>query len=396
MENIQSNLLESIKEQLHEKYLPKGAVRLVYHHYAFGSQVQELLQSIGNASRLDTEVVETAQLAAWFYLYGLSEQYDAPETGGIALAKETLSGIGFPSERIDQVTACILPLSGTVPAKTAGSQLLRDAFSVQHFAVKIQQGHAGWRLERELCLREKLTDDQWLQWLLRQMLEVKFFFPYTRIQYETTLTQNIIKIKERLEEKQQYLFSANGNAEMRYYDLPGRNPGRIVQTYYRTNFNNHIHLNAIADNKAHIMISVNAILISVVISIATYRNITQTHPMVLLPVIIFLVTGMASLIFSVLAARPRVTMLNSGVQDFARIKKNLMYFGNFVALNVDQYEQAMEELFRQPHELYANMTRDLYYLGKVLDKKYRFLYYSYNIFLIGFIATVLAFLATLV
>lgn len=396
MEDIRTNILESIKEQLHEIYLRKGEVRMAYHHYAFGSEVQELLKNIGAASRQSTEVIETAQLSAWFYLYGFSEQYTAPEEGAATLARATLSAIAYPPDEIEKVCACIWPLSGNSAAKTAESQLLRDAFNVQHFAVKIQQGHAGWRLERELCLREKLTDDQWLQWLLRQMLAVQFFFPFTRMNYETALTQNILKIKERLEEKQQYVFSANGNAEMRYYDLPGKNPGRIVQTFFRTNFNNHIHLNAIADNKAHIMISVNAILLSVVISIATYRNITQTHPMVLMPVIIFLVTGMASLIFSVLAARPRVTMLNNKLQDMTQIKRNMIFFGNFVSLNLDQYEHAMDELFRQPHELYANMTRDLYYLGKVLDKKYRFLYYSYNIFLIGFIATVLAFLATLV
>ena len=41
------------------------------------------------------------------------------------------------------------------------------------------------------------------------------------------------------------------------------------------------------------------------------------------------------------------------------------------------------------------MTRDLYFLGKVLDKKYRFLTMSYNIFMVGFVATVLTFLFAL-
>ena len=53
------------------------------------------------------------------------------------------------------------------------------------------------------------------------------------------------------------------------------------------------------------MISVNAILISVVISILSYRNIPDTNPMVLLPVVIFLVTGLTSLIFAVLSIRPK-------------------------------------------------------------------------------------------
>jgi len=45
--------------------------------------------------------------------------------------------------------------------------------------------------------------------------------------------------------------------------------------------------------------------------------------------------------------------------------------------------------------MYGNMTRDLYYLGKVLDKKYRLLTMSYNIFMVGFATTVLFFLIAL-
>ncbi len=388
-------LLDNSREQLYEQYSRKSDVRLTFHHYAFGCEWQATLQTIGEASQLESETIRTAQWAAWFYLSGLTSQYAQPVETGSGIAREFLTGTGWIATEIERVIACLQPLEGAEPAKTVESQLLRDGLQIMHFGGKMPQGHAAWRLERELCLRERWTDEQWWQWLLRQMLAVRFFFPATRLQCEAALSSNILRIKDRLEEKQQYLFSANGHAEMRFYGLPERNPGRIIQTYFRTNFNNHIHLNAIADNKAHIMISVNAILMSVVISIATYRNITQTHPMVLLPVILFLLTGMASLVFSVLAARPRVTMLNHQVQDMVQAKKNLMFFGNFVSLSPDQYEQAMDELFRHPHELYANLTRDLYHLGKVLDVKYRLLYYSYSIFLAGFIATVVAFFFTI-
>jgi len=38
------------------------------------------------------------------------------------------------------------------------------------------------------------------------------------------------------------------------------------------------------------------------------------------------------------------------------------------------------------------MARDIYYLGQVLDKKYRLLTFSYTVFMMGFVATVGAFL----
>ena len=37
------------------------------------------------------------------------------------------------------------------------------------------------------------------------------------------------------------------------------------------------------------------------------------------------------------------------------------------------------------------MTRDLYYLGKVLAQKYRYLTYCYNIFMFGMILSVILF-----
>jgi len=52
----------------------------------------------------------------------------------------------------------------------------------------------------------------------------------------------------------------------------------------------------------------------------------------------------------------------------------------------------MRRLFQQDDELFRAMNRDLYYLGKVLDRKYRLLYLAYNLFLFGFIGAVVSFL----
>ena len=55
----------------------------------------------------------------------------------------------------------------------------------------------------------------------------------------------------------------------------------------------------------------------------------------------------------------------------------------------------MEEVLQDSDLLYGNLVRDLYHLGKVLDKKYRYLTISYNIFMVGLIITVGLFLFTL-
>ena len=46
---------------------------------------------------------------------------------------------------------------------------------------------------------------------------------------------------------------------------------------------------------------------------------------------------------------------------------------------------------RHKDGLYTNMMTDVYYLGAVLERKYRLLRTSYTIFMVGLILTVLSF-----
>jgi hypothetical protein len=116
--------------------------------------------------------------------------------------------------------------------------------------------------------------------------------------------------------------------------------------------------------------------------------LTSRNPLYVLPIIIFLVTSLTSLTFAVLSSRPRVT----GVPPTPGQVPSPVFFGSFVHLTLDQYEAATDAMLRDGRLLFGNMTRDLYHLGQVLDKKYRLLTYSYTVFLMGFVATVGAFL----
>jgi len=216
---------------------------------------------------------------------------------------------------------------------------------------------------------------------------------YGPVTAQNLLTQKNKAEKSKLQPNQ--LIDEKEGQVRRFQGLEKKVPTSATQTFFRTNYRNHINLSAIADNKANIMISVNAILISVMVSILSYRNIPDTNPMVLLPIVIFLFTGLASLICAVLSIRPKVTGPAEGAITFEEAKKNVVFFGHFVRLDLEQYEDAVDAVLRDGELLYGNMTRDLYFLGKVLDKKYRFLTMSYNIFMVGFIAEVLFFLIAL-
>ena len=278
--------------------------------------------------------------------------------------------------------------------KKPESQMLVDAVNGVVFGPDFFENMPLWQLERELVLGRKYEPSEWSAFVMEYLREARFYTSHAKVNYEPLLAQHIVTLKQKLEKQKKRELANIVPTEKMFNNLEPRiNSG--VQTFFRTNYRTHINLSAIADQKANIMISVNAILISVIISVISYRNMTETNPAILMPVLIFLVTGLASLIFAVLAARPKVTTnINEGT-PMEEAKKNLVFFGNFVSLDVDKYEELLEEMFQDTELLYGNLSRDLYFLGKVLDKKYRYLSISYNIFMVGFAATVLTFLGVL-
>ena len=165
---------------------------------------------------------------------------------------------------------------------------------------------------------------------------------------------------------------------------------RGVSDMFRTSYRTHIELSAIADNKSNIMISINGIIISIII--ASISPKIDSNPWLLIPTSILLVTCMVALVYSVLAARPRVSKEDVSLEDVRSNRSNILFFGNFNKLNREDYVTGMEELMSDSERLYDTMARDLYGLGSVLSEKYRLIRIAYNVFMIGLVLSVSSFI----
>lgn len=171
-------------------------------------------------------------------------------------------------------------------------------------------------------------------------------------------------------------------------DLGSRKRG--VSDMFRTSYRTHIELSAIADNKSNIMISINGIIISIII--ASISPKIDSNPWLLIPTSILLVTCMIALVYSVLAARPRVSKEEVSLEDVRSNRSNILFFGNFNKLNREDYVTGMEELMTDSERLYDTMARDLYGLGSVLSEKYRLIRIAYNVFMVGLVLSVSSFI----
>ena len=152
---------------------------------------------------------------------------------------------------------------------------------------------------------------------------------------------------------------------------------------------NHLKLSSMADGKANILISVNAIIISVILTVLLRRLEVDTY--LIFPTVFFLIFSLVTIVIAIMATRPKVSGGQFSKEDILNKKTNLLFFGNFHKATLQEYEWGMGEMMKDQDYLYGTLVRDIYFLGVVLGKKYRLLRLAYIVFMVGIIIAVLAF-----
>lgn len=177
-------------------------------------------------------------------------------------------------------------------------------------------------------------------------------------------------------------------------DGGGLGTSRGVETLFRTSYRVNMNLSSLADAKSNIMISINGIIISIILGSISSK--IDTNPWLIIPTIILLLGCLVSMVYAVLAARPRVSSKFITLDEVRKSKANILFFGNFARMDEDDFIEGMTDLIRNTDLVYLNMIRDTYGLGMVLLKKYQLLRVSYSIFMISLVTGVAAFVVILV
>ena len=151
-----------------------------------------------------------------------------------------------------------------------------------------------------------------------------------------------------------------------------------------------MELSAIADNKANIMISINSIILSVMVSVLIRK--LEEYPHMTVPAVMLTIVCLTTIVFAVLATRPNVSKGKFKRLDIVNKETNLLFFGNFHRMSLKDYQWGMKEMLQDADYLYGSMIKDIYFLGVVLGKKYRLLRMSYTIFMFGFVLSILGFI----
>ena len=281
---------------------------------------------------------------------------------------------------------------GTEPV-TLGEKILNDADN-SHFGKK---GYVEicelLRQEWELLGIKTYTNSEWTEENINFFNKHhKFYTEYALENWQQTKDKNLANLYKVLKkQKQDESKSETKAAELAFKRKKAKLPERGIETMFRVTLKNHIELSNIADTKANILLSVNAIIVSLVLSNLVSKLDNASNTYLIWPTVIFVLFTVISMILSVLATRPNVTSGKFTKEDVKNKKVNLIFFGNFHKMKLDDFEWAMSEMMQDREYLYSSMKKDLYFLGKVLNRKYKILRVTYTVFMIGIIVSVISF-----
>jgi len=384
----ESALLQKSKKYV-EAFLKENLSDGIYYHDLEHTQeVVKASQEIGISSNLSKEELEIVLIAAWFHDTGYYKGMQDHEAKSKDVATKFLKQEGVEDKKIDAVGGCIMATKIPQNPTNIMEEVLCDA-DLYHLSTREYFKKSELlRKEFSLIFPDEIQLDEWFKNSIKFLKKHSFFTSYAKENLLPAKKKNLKKLKilykDILEDD-----SDSPKPDKKKKKKDDNKPTRGIETLFRVTSRNHVDFSSMADNKANIMISINSIMMSIVFSVLF--NKFATDPNLIPPTIILTIVSTATIIFSILATRPNLTAGVFTKDDIKKRRTNLLFFGNFYKMPLTDYEWGIKELMNDKEFLYGSMIRDIYFLGKVLGKKYLYLRISYTIFMYGLVISVLAF-----
>ncbi|WP_419868776.1 Pycsar system effector family protein [Chryseobacterium sp. CT-SW4] len=383
------SILHKAKDYVEILFKDKLSSVYFYHNFIHTTYTVNKAEEIMKHTPVSEEDREKVLLALWFHDTGYTVSPDDHEEKGVEILKEFLKQENVSESYVNDVSRLILATKITHEPENLLEEIVKDA-DCSHFASHNYNDISdALRKEWELTNVRCFTNEEWNEGNLKLLKNKhQYYTQYAKENWDPIKKKNIKKIEKKLEKDNEKKDSSDDNKADNKKEAKS---DRSVDTLFRVTLNNHTRLSDIADSKANILLSVNAIIISVCLTVLVPKLDTPKNSHLIIPSFILLLSSVLTIIFAILSTKPNVTKSRFTLQDVTDRKVNLLFFGNFNRMQYEDYMGAMKGLIHDRDYIYDSMMRDLYYLGKVLDRKYKLLSITYKIFMAGIIISVLSF-----
>ena len=365
-------MLETIKKHIQQYFVDD---RFMYHSMDHTLRVLRDVELIATVEEVNPEELEYLQIAALFHDTGYTSNPTFHEEIGADLATEYLRSFKYPEEGIDKIRKLILVTKLDLEPINKIEGIISDADLAHVGAKEFQEISELLRQEIGNIEHREFTSLKWQESNLEFLNSQKWHTKGAKKLFNKGKKENVKKLKAILKEE----------SKKKEKDIPEKG----IETMYRVALRNHNQLSKIADNKANIMLSITAIMMSLILSSLAPK--IDANPRLLIPTILIVIVNLITMFFAIMATRPKVSSTPYTRERFLDSKVNILFFGNFYKMPLEEFEWGMKHLMEDRDLLYNSLSKDLYFLGSVLAKKYGFLQYAYFVFMGGLIISTMAF-----
>jgi predicted metal-dependent HD superfamily phosphohydrolase len=421
------SLLQETKRFVTHFFATRVSPAFLFHNIDHTQDVVKASELLADYYQLPAEERLVLLLAAWFHDTGYSSGTAVKhESVSKEIATDFLQQQQLDSALIDKIGNAIMATQWPQCPTNLTEQILCDADLFHLGTDAFEEKNKQLRKELNILYDKKLGKKEWRQKNLIFLQQHRYFTDYARTNLQPVKEQHVRELLEKDNDKQDEPVVAtpkaaatklptviNASAEKinkevekinKEAERMGKEAEKIekqqekeklsrtergISTMFRIMSDNHVNLSQMADSKANIMISVNTIVMSIMVSVLLGK--LQFYPEYVWPTMILLLVCLSAIVFAILATRPNITKGTFTEDDIKNKKVNLLFFGNFYNMSLHEYDWAMKEMMQDRDYLNSSMIKDIYFLGVVLARKYKYLRISYNIFMFGLIIAILAF-----
>ncbi len=156
---------------------------------------------------------------------------------------------------------------------------------------------------------------------------------------------------------------------------------KLVSTFFRNALRSNLDLTSLADTKAGILISINGFILTVSV---TASGFAIHNSMMNYAFISIIITSLGSIIFAVLAVKPR-RKEKLVAKEFVDGYESLLYYQDMADLSPDEYKKAVNKVIYKTGKSKNEMISHLHILSTEIKTKYFWLTRAYTFFSVGLI-----------
>ncbi len=351
MTAINQLLLQQSEEFVKKLFETKVNPDFLFHNIEHTRGVAKAAQKIGLYYQLEEEDTISLLLASWFHDTGYSKGNAANhEEVSQEIATKFLREHNVSETIIEKVNGCIAATRMPQRPTNLIEEIICDA-DLSHLGTVDGEEH-GKLLRKELnkVMHLNINKKDWRKKNIIFLQRQKYFTEYAQQNFEPVKQAYLKKLMEREEseddDEPKVLKNISGDKEKNKNEekadadntpekqkkerdrVKESRTERGIATMFRIMSSNHMNLSQMADSKANIMISVNTIVLSIMVSVLF--NKLQFYTQFIIPSIILACVCLGAIVFAILATRPTISSGTFSPEDIKQKKINLLFFGNFL------------------------------------------------------------------